>query len=157
GVLVRTHEPVEGAVELRAALVGPALFKVTVGVRNLTPLEGAETCAREEAQRRSLVSTHTVLTVRGGEFLSLLDPPEECRDLAAGCANVGTWPVLVGDEGSKDTLLSSPIILYDYPRVAAQSPGDLFDATEIDEILTLRTLTLTDEEKREMAGADERA
>src|SRR5206468_6556944 len=89
-------------------------------------------------------------------FVSLLDPPEPWRAAAAGCRNVGTWPVLVGEPGTKDTMLSSPIILYDYPEVAAESPGDLFDGTEIDEILTLRILTLTDEEKRAAAAVDGR-
>ena len=98
-----------------------------------------------------------LLGVRDGEFVSLLDPPEAWREAAAACRNVGTWPVLVGEEGQKDTMLSSPIILYDYPQVAPESPGDLFDGTEIDEILTLRILTLTDEEKRAMAAVDERA
>ena len=65
------------------------------------------------------------------------------------------WPVLVGKEGTADSILSSPIILYDYPKVAPESPGDLFDATEIDEILTLRILALTDEEKRDMAAIDD--
>jgi hypothetical protein len=57
----------------------------------------------------------------------------------------------------RDTLLSSPIILYDYPQVAPESPGDLFDATEIDEILSLRILAMSDTEKREMAAVDARA
>jgi hypothetical protein len=69
---------------------------------------------------------------------------------------VGTWPVLVGEPGDKRTMLAAPIILYDYPQIAPESPGDLFDATEIDEILTLRILTLTDDEKQAMAGLDER-
>src|SRR5262249_30785809 len=89
-------------------------------------------------------------------FVSLLDPPASWRQAAAGCRNIGTWPVLVGEQGDRDTLLSSPIILYDYPQVAAESPGDLFDATEIDEILTLRILTLTEEEKRSAAALDGR-
>ena len=54
-------------------------------------------------------------------------------------------------------MLSSPIILYDYPQIAPESPGSLFDGTEIDEILTLRIMTLTDDEKREMRNADDRA
>ena len=54
-------------------------------------------------------------------------------------------------------MLSSPIILYDYPEIAPESPGDLFDGTEIDEILNLRVLTMTDEEKWEMSQVDERA
>ena len=54
-------------------------------------------------------------------------------------------------------MLASPIILYDYPEIAPESPGDLFDSTEIDEILTLRIMTMTDQEKREMRAVDERA
>jgi hypothetical protein len=105
----------------------------------------------------SLVSTHTILGVREGEFVSFLDPPECWREAAAACRNIGTWPVLAGEEGQKDTMLSSPIILYDYPQVAPESPGDFFDGTEIDEMLTLRIMTLTDDEKCAMAAVDERA
>lgn len=54
-------------------------------------------------------------------------------------------------------MLASPIILYDYPRLAPESPGELFDGTEIDEILSLRVLILTDNEKRLAAAVDERA
>ena len=96
----------------------------------------------------SLVSAHTILTVEGGEFVSLLDPPENLKSVAAECQNIGTWPVLVGEEGDRGTMLSSPIILYDYPQIAPESPGSLFDGTEIDEILSLRILTMTDDEKR---------
>ncbi len=53
-------------------------------------------------------------------------------------------------------MLSSPIILYDYPQIAPESPGSLFDGTEIDEILSLRILTMTDAEKDEMRRCDER-
>ena len=97
------------------------------------------------------------MTLRGGEFISLLDPPEPLKDAAGRCRNVGTWPVLVGDPGARDTILSAPIILADYPQVASESPGDFFDATEIDEMLTLRVLTLTDEEKHAMRDGDPRA
>jgi len=54
-------------------------------------------------------------------------------------------------------MLASPIILYDYPQIAPESPGDLFDGTEIDEILALRIMTMTDDEKREMRNTDVRA
>ena len=70
---------------------------------------------------------------------------------------MGTWPVLAGETGDRDTVLSSPIILYDYPQIAPESPGDLFDGAEIDEILSLRILTLTDEEKLAMSRSDQRA
>jgi len=156
GIIRRSRQAIEGAVELATERVGDRLYKLTVRIRNLTSFEPAGHDDRDAALMRSLVSTHTILGVRGGELVSLLDPGEH-RDAAAGCENVGTWPVLVGEEGERDTMLSSPIILYDYPQIAPESPGDLFDGTEIDEILTLRILAMTDEEKREMVQIDERA
>ena len=32
-------------------------------------------------------------------------------------------------------MLSSPIILPDYPQIAPESPGDMFDGAEIDQLL----------------------
>jgi hypothetical protein len=157
GVLVRQQQAVEGVVEMAAVEAAEGLFRVTRRVHNRTPIEKGECASQDEALLRSLVSTHSILGVGGGEFVSLLDPPEGWREAAAACRNVGTWPVLVGGEGEKETMLSSPIILYDYPQVAPESPGDFFDGTEIDEMLTLRILTLTDEEKQAMAAVDERA
>jgi len=76
---------------------------------------------------------------------------------AAVFVRVKTWPVLAGDEGDRRTILSSPIILYDYPKIAPESPGDLFDGGEIDQLLTLSILSLTDEEKEEARATDPRA
>jgi len=157
GVLVRDQQALSGSVELGVVPVAEGLYKLTLRVRNQTPLADIGPTSRDEALMRSLVSTHAILRVHRGAFVSLLEPPEEWRDLAAACQNVGTWPVLVGEPGQSDTVLSAPIILYDYPQVAPESAGDLFDSTEIDEILTLRILTLTEEEKRQMASVDERA
>jgi hypothetical protein len=156
-VLVREQRQVTGRVEVRAEAVTEGLWKVGVRIENHTPLEGAEWSERDEALLCSLVSTHTVLGVGDGAFVSLLDPPPVWAEWAASCRNQGTWPVLVGEPGETDTLLSSPIILYDHPQVAAESPGDLFDCTEIDEILTLRILTMTEDEKQAAAAVDERA
>jgi hypothetical protein len=153
----RGQEPINGTIEIAARQVAERIFKITTRVLNLTPLADAPGMNRDEALRRSLVSTHVILSARGGEFISLLDPPESLRDLAGSCRNIGTFPVLVGVEGERDTMLASPIILYDYPQIAPESAGDLFDGTEIDEMLALRILTLTDEEKREMRDGDERA
>jgi hydrogenase maturation protease len=157
GMIIRRRQSVAGAVEISVEPSGGRLFKLRVRTFNLTALDGAERVSRDEALMRSLVSTHTILRVQGGEFVSLLEPPGSLRAAAGSCRNVGCWPVLVGEAGERSCLLSSPIILYDYPQVASESAGDLFDATEIDELLTLRVLTLTDEEKREMRHADERA
>ncbi len=147
----------EGRLELSADLAAEGVFLVRVGVANLTPLDADTMGNRNEVMLRSLVSTHTILRAGGGQFLSLIDPPATLKAAAAACRNVGTWPVLAGDNGARDTMLSSPIILYDFPSIAPESPGDFFDGTEMDEMLTLRILTMTDEEKREMAATDERA
>ncbi len=156
-VIVRQQQAIEGSIEIAAEHAGEKLSKITVHILNVTPLADAEQKSRDDALLRSFVSTHTILNVRDGEFISLLEPPEALREKAAACHNAGTWPVLVGEEGARDCLLSSPIILYDYPQIAPESAGDLFDGAEIDEILTLRIMTLTDEEKREMRGVDARA
>src|SRR6202011_1185794 len=131
--------------------------KLRVRVKNITsPADDSGSISRDQALLQSLVSAHVLLGVVDGQFVSLLEPPESLKDIAASCQNVGTWPVLVGAEGEKDTMLSSPVILYDYPQIAPESSGDLFDGTEIDEILALRILTMTDDEKRGMSQSDER-
>jgi len=154
GRVVRRQEALEGALEIRAARIDNGLFRLTIGIVNQSPPENED---RDRGLLRSLVSTHTIAGVEGGDFISLLDPPENCLETARNCRNIGTWPVLVGERGSRDLMLSSPIILYDYPEIAPESAGDLCDGTEIDEILTLRILTLTDEEKREIRSTDDRA
>jgi hydrogenase maturation protease len=151
-VVLREQEPLMGLIEISAECVHERLFRVSVEIFNATSLDTP--VAREEALTRSLVSTHTILEARDGEFVSLIDPPENLREFVTGCHNTGTWPVLVGEEGQRDIMLSSPIILYDYPQVAAESPGDLFDGAEIDEILSLRIMTMTEDEKREMRESD---
>jgi hypothetical protein len=157
GIIVRRQQSIEGAVEVSTERAADDAFKITIRILNETPFEDAVGKSRDEALMRSVVSTHTILSVRDGEFVSLLDPPEAFHEMASLCQNKGTYPVLVGEEGARDCMLSSPIILYDYPQIAPESAGELFDGTEIDEILTLRIMTLTDEEKHEMRGADERA
>lgn len=131
------------------------LGKLHVEIENLSELP--EPCDRGVAMRHSLVGTHTLLAVEGGEFVSLTDPPFHARAAAQSCSNLHTWPVLAGPRGERKTMLSSPIILPDYPEVARESAGNLYDATEIDELLTLRVMTLTDEEKRQACATDDRA
>jgi hydrogenase maturation protease len=154
--IVREQQAIRGAVELTTALVRDQLCRLTVRVENHTPPARVDG-TREELLPSALVSTHAILEARNAMFVSQIDPPEQFRETAAECRQVGVWPVLVGEVGERHTVLASPIILYDYPQLAPESPGDLFDATEIDEILTLRILTMTDEEKREMRAADPRA
>jgi len=154
GAIVRTWEPLEGALHVSAESLGPALHRLTARVENVTPWGGGP---REAALRRTLCSAHTTLRASGGgAFVSQTDPPPALRAAAEACENRGTWPVLVGEPGSRDTVLSSPIILEDHPRIAPESPGDLFDGGEIDQLLILNILQLTDEEKAEARATDPR-
>ena len=157
GWIERQTACVAGAIEFTAEILEKGLFQLTVRIANDSRMDGAEPMGRALALAQSLVSAHTILEVSNGEFISLIDPPDNCRVYAQACQNIGTWPVLVGEEGQRETMLSSPIILYDYPQIAPESPGDLFDGAEIDEILMLRIMTLTEEEKREMRQSDDRA
>jgi hypothetical protein len=153
GSVVRTWGPLEGALHVSAAPVAAGLHRLTARIENVTPWAGGP---REAAMRRTFCSTHTVLRAHGGGFVSLTDPPEALRAAAEACENAGTWPVLVGDAPDRGTLLSSPIILEDRPRIAPESPGDLFDGGEIDQLLILNLLSLTDEEKAEARASDPR-
>jgi hypothetical protein len=156
GKIARTQEFVQGTIQISAERKACDLFKLRVRVENLTEFDGSGDM-RDQALARSLVSAHILLGVADGQFVSLLDPPKHLKDVAGSCQNVGIWPVLVGAEGERDTMLASPIILYDYPQIAPESQGDFFDGAEIDEILALRILTMTDAEKHEMRHSDERA
>lgn len=154
--IARTWELIRGEVDVDCERLGSDLARITVRVVNDTPLQLSAGASREQVASHAMVSSHIVLRVQNGKFVSATDPPDELRQPAAACQNMGCWPVLVGEPPGRLTMLASPIILEDYPRVAQQSPGDFFDATEIDELLSLRILTLTDEEKAEMRGADEK-
>lgn len=138
--------------DVRTEELSPGLHKIIVEVENRTPFDGTPD-DRDASLPYSLASAHLVLTTPEGAFVSLLDPPPELAAAAASCRSEGVYPVLAGER----SMLASPIILDDHPRIAPQSPGDLYDGTEIDEILSLRIMTLTDDEKREACAADERA
>jgi hypothetical protein len=154
--IVRDVSMIAGVVRIKAERINGSLIKLSARIENLTPWQDAN-ASRDEVLRASFVGAHTILSISDGSFVSLTDPPEWALASAARCSNIRTWPVLIGAGAERDVVLSSPIILQDYPEIAPESPGDLFDATEIDEILTLRTMTLTDEEKREARATDPRA
>ncbi|MGH3931587.1 MAG: hypothetical protein ACRDTF_16635 [Pseudonocardiaceae bacterium] len=155
--LTRQRWALDGEIRLSARrLEGPyGVVQLTVEVVN-TAQWADQDAERHVALRHSLLAAHTVLALTGGEFISLLDPPEWAKLAVTACRNDRVWPVMVGEPGRRDVILSSPIILYDHPVIAPESPGELFDGLEIDEILTLRTMTLTDEEKAEARATDER-
>ncbi len=155
GRVVRTRWAIDGLIRSSAERADGAI-RLRVRIENLTS-SPSTSMARDAALRRSLLGCHTLLAIRNGHFVSMIDPPAELAAAAKASANVHTWPVLVGESGERGLILSSPIILYDYPAIAPESQGDLYDSTEIDEILTLRIMTLTDAEKKAARATDPRA
>jgi hypothetical protein len=152
--IVRGWEALAGSLWAGVEPLREGLWRLTVRIENTTPWPGGP---RVEAQKRTFCSTHAVLRAEGAGFVSQADPPPELAAEAAACRNQGLWPVLLGAEGERGTVLASPIILDDHPRIAPESPGDLFDGGEIDQMLVLNILSLTDEEKAEMRDSDPRA
>jgi len=148
--VIREQQALAGAFILTAESLDTNLFRLSIHIENTTPGTHVLPNQRDVILLQSFVSTHTILYVRQGSFISLLEPPNELQAFVKECQNLRTWPVLVGNAGERTVMLSSPIILYDYPQIAPESPGPLFDGGEIDEILSLRRLTLTDEEKGQM-------
>lgn len=164
--VTRRRQPLTGTVSVRAApLPGPwQAARLTVEVANESRLpggdaRGGEPLVRERADAlpAALVAAHLIITLSGGAFLSMTDPPEWASAQVRACRNAGCWPVLAGPEGSRQAMLAAPMILPDHPQVARESPGELYDGTEIDEILTLRTLALSVQEKEAARATDPRA
>jgi hypothetical protein len=152
GRVVRRRQPLIGELTLAAHQDGH-LTRLSVAVENTS----ASPADKEQATRRSFIGAHLMLVARDAEFVSVIDPADDAKDAAARCSQRRCWPVLAGAQGETDVVLAIPIILYDYPEVAPQSAGALFDSTEIDEILTLRVMTLTEEEKAQARATDPRA
>jgi hydrogenase maturation protease len=108
---------------------------------------------KEAAVRHSLIAAHLLMEAHAAGFVSVREP----IPAAGRCRQHRCWPVLAGPPGETGLLLAAPIILYDHPRLAGESPGALFDACEIDELLTLRVRTMTDAEKAEARATDPHA
>ena len=151
--VVRRRWPLRATVEARTERHGP-LLRLTVRVRNDHPDRPRD---KEGATRTSLLGAHLLVEAEDCSFVSMVDPPAGARAIVDASRQDRCWPFLAGEEGESDLLLGSPIILYDHPELAAESAGALFDATEIDEILTLRVMTMTDAEKAEARATDPRA
>ena len=158
GDVIRRRQRLAGAVSVRTSPVpGPwRAVRLTIRVENRT--ESATTPeSRDQALPTALVAAHLIVGAADGEFISMTDPPQWAKPAVESCQNVGAWPVLADPDGGRRVILSAPIILYDNPELAPESPGELYDGTEIDEILTLRTLALSDAEKAEARATDPRA
>lgn len=151
--LVRRRWTVEASITARMTPEGDYAV-LEIEVCNTADLSRPD---KQESINHSLIGAHLLLAADGFEFVSTTDPPADALALSAACRQDRCWPVLAGEAPARDLLLGSPIILYDYPEIAAESPGALYDSLEIDEILTLRVMTMTDEEKAEARATDPRA
>jgi hypothetical protein len=158
GRLDRKREPLHGVIRLSAERTpGPyGALRLRVVLENRTEPPGP-LGRRADGLPYALIAAHCLIAVPGGRFLSMTEPPEWAAAEVGRCVNTATWPVLGGPPDCTELMLSSPVILYDHAEIAAESAGPLFDSTEIDEILTLRTMTLTDDEKRAARATDPRA
>lgn len=152
---IRRRERLSGRVHVQASVIPGPWRAVRLGVRieNLS-VAGPLVCRRDQALPWALVAAHTIIAASGGSFVSMTDPPEWAKTEAEACRNIGCWPVLAAGQ---QVVLSSAIILPDHPRIAPESPCELYDGTEIDEILTLRTLALSDAEKLQARATDPRS
>jgi len=149
GRLVRSRRQLHGQLDISGEQDGD-LMRLTFEARNTA----APAPDKDEAIAVSMIGTHLLLEVTDGEFVSLLEPPDAAADAVARCRQHRCFPVLAGPSGDHTLTLVSPIILYDHPEIAEQSKGALYDSTEIDEILTLRVMTMTDEEKAQARATD---
>ncbi|WP_307610095.1 hypothetical protein [Nocardia shimofusensis] len=152
GALVRTRQPLAGEFELGVERDGRFL-RLAAEIRNVA----APATDSDDALARSLIGAHLIVEAAGGQFVSALEPPADAAVAVERCDRHRCFPVLAGPPGDRTLLLISPIILYDHPEIAEQSEGALFDSTEIDEILTLRVMTMTDDEKAQARATDARA
>jgi hypothetical protein len=157
GLLLRRQCAQRGRLSLCAAPVAAGIWRVAACIENHTAMVPAQVMHREEASLYSFASSHLVFGIDSGAFVSRQDPPEALAESSAACADRGFFPILAGDPETHDLLLAAPIILYDHPEIAPESPGQFYDATEVDELLSLTIRALTDEEKRDMAASDPRA
>jgi hypothetical protein len=160
GRTVRQQWPLSGTFTLATEmLANPAIRKLVITCENTSEIVTAK--ERGEVLRTAFISTHTLLAIEDGAFLSPIDPPEYAEAATGTLANRCPWPILMGD-GKLDAqrspiAMSTPIVLGDFPELGKKTEADAFDGTEIDELLTLSVLSLSDAERAEARATDPRA
>ena len=156
GKKITTIHSTKGTIVIKAIpleKIGNA-YRVVIFINNTTPVAKAKSISRDDVFGHSFLSTNTILTALNGEFISLQNPNIKWQPVIEQCRNIDTWPILIDESNS--TLLSSPIIVYDYPKINPKSKGDLFDSLEIEEALMLHFSVMSDEEKMKIAQSDEK-
>lgn len=143
----------EGRLIVSIEPVGDGVWRAGLRVENQTRIgELAPALDRRGALERSLLSTHVVLQVQGGRFVSPLERGDPHGVAVAACRNVNTWPVLATP--ADDAVLGAAIFLPDHPQIAPESKVNFFDNTEIEEALMLHVQVLSDEERAAIGGQD---
>ncbi|MHB8658404.1 MAG: hypothetical protein ACYC91_10705 [Solirubrobacteraceae bacterium] len=142
---LRIGAPEVAQLDVRIAMSARPLarqeYEVVLRVENRTLVSSG--LDRAGALGRSLLSTHPVLRIQGGCFVSTLDRP---------CRSVNTFPVLAAPDDT--AVLGASIMLPDHPQIAPESQGGLFDSTEIEEALLLHVHALSDGEREEIERQD---
>ena len=133
--------PLSVEMTLETRELGEREYEVILRVANGTLVSSG--LDRAGALGRSLLSTHPIVRVHGGRFLSPLERP---------CQSVNTFPVLASP--ADDVVLGAAIVLPDHPEIAPESHGGLFDSTEIEEALLLHVQVLSDAERAEIEQQD---
>lgn len=106
-------------------------FRIVIAVENCTVPEEMAVITPEMVLKQAFVSTHTVLRVWDGEFISNQNPGLDWQEAVKECHNERTFPVLIGEDNR--IMLSSPVILYDHPRLHGDGRNDIFDTLEPEE------------------------
>jgi hypothetical protein len=145
---------VTGTVTVRSTSVAAQVCRLELRIANTTPAASPDDAGA--ARSRAIRSPQLLVRARAATFATPRDHPAAFADAAAECRSDGLWPIFLGEPGRRDIVLCSPMILDDHPQIAPESAGDLFDATEIDELLTLRVRTLARDERDEIARGDPR-
>jgi hypothetical protein len=155
GRVTRRRRGLAGRVEMSVRPAGDGLHVLSLRIENHSHSDAG---SRQDALRSAFLSTHALLVVEDGAFVSLIDPPAHVARAVAALPPHDLWPVLIADDPedrmSRNVMLASPVILYDYPQIAPESQGDMYDGTEIDELLTLSIAAMSDDEKRLARATD---
>jgi hydrogenase maturation protease len=151
-ILVRRQEALEGSVEIAASPLSARCFRISVRVRNETPVPSNDFANRDAVSMRTFAATHAILNTEGAEFISMTNPPADSAPFINSCENIGAWPVLIDGEENRqrDTMLASSVLLPDYPQVSPESRADALNADELDEAIELREMSIAAAEKREI-------
>lgn len=152
-ILVRRQEALEGRVEIAATPLAARCFRISVRIRNEAPVPANNFGDHDAVVMRTFAAAHAILHTEGAEFVSMTNPPDEFAQFVNACENLGAWPVLIGDEikSERHTMLSSPVLLADYPLVPVDNPEETLNATDLGELIELREQTIAAAEER---GAD---